>query len=64
MVLNMKIDQARKRYDCFVPYTDGKGPITRLNLRRLKPARVVRQFGESTPDAGKVNKYINDLCKF
>jgi len=40
MVLNLKIEEARKENDLFIPYTDGKGPISRLNLRRLKKDRI------------------------
>jgi len=39
MVLNLKIEQAREDNDLFIPYTDGKGPISRLNLRRVKQDR-------------------------
>jgi len=62
MVLNIKIEKIRENYDIFIPYTDGKGPITRDNLRRLKIERIKKMFGKKCEES-KVNKYINDLCK-
>lgn len=35
MVLNRKIDESRDKYELYIPYTDGKGPMSDLNLRRL-----------------------------
>lgn len=36
MVLNLKIEKASADNDLFIPSTDGKGPISKLNLRRIK----------------------------
>jgi len=54
MVLNTKIEQARIKYNSFIPYTDGKGPILRLNLRRLKKDKIIRMF--NAKDDSKINK--------
>lgn len=63
MVLNLKIDQAREEHDLFIPQTDGKGPISRLNLRRLKVDRIRKLFGNLRAEDNKMHKYINDLCR-
>ena len=63
MVLNVKIEQARSEHDLFLPYTDGKGPISRLNLRRLNPERARKLFGVQRAEDNKMNRYINDLCR-
>eukprot|EP00801_Mesodinium_rubrum_P005186 Mrub_05189.p1 GENE.Mrub_05189~~Mrub_05189.p1 ORF type:complete len:337 (-),score=35.67 Mrub_05189:81-1091(-) len=68
LVLNSKIEQARLKYDSFIPYTDGKGPISRLNLRRLKGEKISKMFSKNklstyVIDESKINKYVNDLCK-
>lgn len=63
MVLNLKIDQAREEHDLFIPYTDGKGPISRLNLRRLKIDRYRKLFGNMRAEDNKMHKYINELCR-
>jgi len=63
MVLNLKIEQANNDHNLSIPYLDGKGPISHMNLRRMKMNKLRKLFGSQRVEENKMNKYFNDVCK-
>lgn len=63
MVLNLKIEEARGNHAIFIPYTDGKGPISKFNLRRIRQDKLRKLFGSLRAEDNKMHKFINDLCR-
>jgi len=56
MVLNLKIEQANNDHNLSIPYLDGKGPISHMNLRRMKMNKLRKLFGSQRVEENKMNK--------
>lgn len=44
LVFNNKLKEARGDQDMYIPSTDGKGPITRLNIQRWTKEKLRINF--------------------
>lgn len=64
-MFNNKLKDARDKFDCFIPFTDNNGPITRFNMNRWSKEKLKNNFynGSEMSD-NKLDQYINRALNF